>query len=168
VVARDAKAQITFDANQVQSYRLIGYENRQLTDEEFDDEFTDAGDIGSNHQITAIYEVILTESFIEGAQGQIAEIELRYKDPNVNNEDQLTLSYNVTLNLLALGNPSEDLLFISSVVEFGLYLRNSVYKGSASPVEALERIEDLESVTSDTYKNGFVQLLSFYIEYYNE
>ncbi len=166
IVARDTKAQITFDEDTVLSYRLIGYENKQLSDEEFDDEYTNAGEIGSSHQVTAIYEVKLKEPLQSNDTASIAGVEVRYKDPDISKNEQLSVDYNVIVDESLLDAPTEDLLFISAIVEFGLYLRDSQYKGTASPINALSRIDELESVLSDVYKKTLIDLLEDYIAYY--
>ena len=78
VIARDVKIQVDFNPEKVQSYRLLGYENRDVADDKFRDDTEDGGEIGSGHDVTALYEVKLRE----GADGQIATVYLRYKDPD--------------------------------------------------------------------------------------
>ena len=79
VIARDVKIQVDFDPEKVQSYRLLGYENRDVADDKFRDDKEDGGEIGSGHDVTALYEVKLRE----GASGQFATVYLRYKDPRL-------------------------------------------------------------------------------------
>ncbi len=157
-VARDAKAQISFNLETVESYRLIGYENRQLTDDEFNNDDTDAGELGAGHQVTAIYELRLTES----SQTDLADFTLKYKEPDINKKDVLTqVAY---LSKTDEGINDFDAAFISSVVEFGLILRDSIYKEDASMTQLIARIEDFE--TDDDYKNDFIRLVKHYQDSY--
>jgi Ca-activated chloride channel family protein len=77
-IAMDAKLQVVFNPDTVTRYRLMGFENRALKDEEFEDETVDAGEIGSGHSVTALYELKLAV----GAQGEIATVRLRWQDPD--------------------------------------------------------------------------------------
>ena len=76
-VAQDVKIQVEFDADKVRAYRLVGYENRDVADEDFRNDAVDAGEIGAGHQVTALYELVLAE----GAQGRLAEVRVRAKRP---------------------------------------------------------------------------------------
>ena len=154
-VARDAKAQIAFDASAVLEYRLIGYENRQLTDDEFDDGTTDAGEIGTGLQVTAIYELKLNE----GAS-DVGSLTIRYKNHDITDDTQLEEAFTV-LNAIN-ENPSVDAKFISSVVEFGLILMDSKYKVDADLGAVLERIETETYNLEDYYRNDFIDVLKTY------
>ena len=81
VVALDAKVQVTFDQETVTHYRLLGYENRQLPDDAFDDESVDGGEIGAGHTVTALYEITLPEGVELPANAELATVDLRWKDP---------------------------------------------------------------------------------------
>ena len=123
-VAKDSKIQITFNADAVQSYRLIGYENRLLSEEEFEEDSTDAGEIGSNQSITALYEIILSENSTD----YLGMIDFRYKMPNT--EEIKTIDYQIGSNVLAFESASENMRFATSVVGLGLLLKESEYKGN--------------------------------------
>jgi Ca-activated chloride channel family protein len=77
VIAKDAKVQVDFNPDVVSRYRLIGYENRAVADQDFRDDSVDAGEIGAGHSATALYVVLLNP----GAQGRIATVQLRWQDP---------------------------------------------------------------------------------------
>lgn len=77
VIAKDLKIQVDFDQSKVAKYRLIGYENRDVADEDFRNDLADAGDLGAGHSVTALYELKL----VEGATGELLKIRLRYKEP---------------------------------------------------------------------------------------
>lgn len=156
-VAKDAKAQVEFNQDLVEKYRLIGYENKQLTDEEFEDSETDAGEIGAGHVTVCLIEVVLKDG-AEGT-GDLLKCVLRYKDAldNDMNKEVVTTCNAITTN------PSNDFLFQASVVEFALVLRDSKYKGDASTTRVIERIESKELV-SDDYRKEFLELVKIYHE----
>ena len=163
VVAKDAKAQVTFNPRYVSQYRLIGYENKLLTDEEFKDEKTDAGEIGAGHVATAVYEITLNENEdIESVLGDDwLQVAVRFKSPDDGTAKEVTLSVNENhINAV----PSEDILFISGVVEFGLLLHESAYKGNASYQAIIERLSGLDCVENDDYKSEFLDLVKKYSE----
>ncbi len=125
IVARDAKIQLEFDADIVKSYRLIGYENRDMADEDFEKDTTDAGEIGSGHSVTALYEVNLTQ---QDAQS-VGTVRLRYKDPDGGNHEQTaTLSPATGGTFDSLEN-SFQLAII--VAEYAEILRGSPYSESS-------------------------------------
>lgn len=152
-VAKDAKAGVTFTEN-VEKYRLIGYDTKILSEDDFNDDKTDAGEIGSNLCVSALYEIKVSDAAIENAK--LADIEIKYKDVRGETE----LSKNVTC-MVMLGAPSsDDLSFISCVAEFGLILRQSKYKGEASIDNVLTRLETLsEYISGDIYKQEFKSLV---------
>lgn len=80
-VALDARVQVTFDPETVENYRLLGYENREVADEEFRDEDTDGGEVGAGHSATALYEVTLPESS-PGGDAELAEVDVVWADPD--------------------------------------------------------------------------------------
>lgn len=154
-VAKDAKAGVTFTEN-VEKYRLIGYDSKIISEDDFNDENADTGEIGSNLCVTALYELTLKE----GASGKIADVELRYKNALENDE-----SRSVKCEIDTLTPSSDDLGFISCVAEFGLILRQSEYKGDASLENVINRLEDLsEYISGDAYKSEFVRLVGKYSE----
>ena len=122
-VANDAKVQITFDRDKVDSYRLIGYENRVLSSEDFENDDKDAGEIGAGQTITALYEIIPAEGYGEGSD--IAVFDFRYKDKL--GEDSIPLSCNVG----EAAATSTEFRFAAGVAAYGLTLLDSQYKGDA-------------------------------------
>ena len=148
-VAKDAKASVTFTEN-VEKYRLIGYDTKLISADDFQNEDTDAGEIGSGLCVTALYEIKLKED-----AEKIADIEVRYKDADAE-EKQQSKKVEVTAS-----TPScEDLSFISCVAEFGLVLRKSKYRGEADLENVLERLESMDAYLSDDeYKTQFCELV---------
>lgn len=151
-VAKDAKAGVTFTEN-VEKYRLIGYDTKYISQEEFDDEQTDTGEIGSGLCVVALYEITLKAD----ADGEIATAEVRYKDVRDGGEQ----SKSVTATATTQTESSTDLEFVSCVAEFGLVLRKSQHKASASLAAVAERLQSLNSyIEGDSYKTEFVELVN--------
>ncbi len=152
-VAKDVKLQIEFNPEYVKAWRLIGYENRVLRAEEFNDDKKDAGDLGAGHQVTAIYEVIPATSEEDPAKvdrlryqqdaketrtahsGELAWIKLRHKKADSNKSDLVQWPVSATAISFAMAPP--DVRFATSVAEYGLLLRQSKFAGSASFDHAL-------------------------------
>jgi len=158
VVAKDTKTQVTFNPRYVKEYRLLGYENKVITDEEFEDETADAGEIGSSHVTTAVYEVVLSDD--EQVESTLDEnwlkVLIKYKDPSNDANKEISKFVDETNESLT---PSEDILFISGVIEMGLLLRESEFKGNSSYNSIIARIENLNCLDSDPYKAEFLELV---------
>lgn len=147
-VAKDTKCQVEFNTDIVEKYRVIGYENRMLTNEEFDDSETDAGEIGASHTTVCLIELVMKEK-----QGEFLTCTLRYKEPETDiNKEVIKAHSTVT------ATPSNDFIFASSVAEFGLLLRNSLYKADASYESVVSRINN-DYFRSDPYKDEFYKLV---------
>lgn len=154
-VAKDVKLQVEFNKDAISEYRLVGYENRVMANEDFDDDSKDGGEIGAGHRMTVIYEVkskdIESEKWLD--------LSIRYKAPDEDTSKLLTYSVgkdNYT------GTPNEDSLFASSVAQFGMLLRKSE-NTTGDYANVLTRIENLECVKNDVYKKeflGFVKKLA--------
>ncbi|HUQ83439.1 MAG TPA: VWA domain-containing protein, partial [Gemmatimonadaceae bacterium] len=173
-VAKDVKLQIEFNPTRVAGYRLLGYENRLLRDEDFKDDTKDAGELGAGHSVTALYEVVppnapdaktLRKSdplryFESGASTQRTEssellyVKLRYKQPTGRTSKELThvVRDEVTRN------PSADFLFASAVAEFGMVLRDSPHKGMSSMEAVIARAERTRTEDEYGYRAEFVRL----------
>lgn len=126
-VANDSKVQVTFDKEKVDSYRLIGYENRVMASEDFEDDTKDAGEIGAGQTITALYEIIPGEKYMD--EGAIAVFDFRYKKSLGTESIPLTLDVLRSLTMDAI--PTE-LRFAAGVAAYGMVLRDSKYKGNAT------------------------------------
>lgn len=163
-VAKDAKASVTFTEN-VEKYRLIGYDTKIISEDDFNNDKADTGELGSNLCVTALYELVLSAENGENGSDKLAQTEVRYKD--VTNETEINDSVS---SEVSLSSPSsDDLSFISCVAEFGLILRNSKYKGTASINSVLERLESLGGyISGDACKQEFVTLVgkAYKIGYY--
>jgi Ca-activated chloride channel family protein len=146
-IAKDVKIQVEFNPRRIAGYRLIGYENRRLADEDFDDDATDAGEIGAGHSVTALYEVIpvdadsptgtsdpLRYQTAREATGvafssELLTVKVRYKKPD-DDASQL-LSHVVEESAPSYADASEDIRFAAAVAAFGMLLRDSSYRGDA-------------------------------------
>ncbi len=133
-VANDVKNQVTFDKEMVKSYRLIGYENRVLGKEDFDNDKKDAGEIGASQTITALYEIVPTERFAESKV--IAKYDLRYKEAL--GDASIPLSMDI-----AVSDPdgsSANLDLAAGIAAYGMILRQTRYQGSSSFAMAHELV----------------------------
>lgn len=152
-VANDTKCQITFAPEVVDSYRLIGYENRVMNNEDFEDDTKDAGEIGSGQTITALYEIVPAEGFATNAS--LASFDVRYKKALGGYSRPLSL--NVTVPP-AGSQASANLNLASGIAAYGLTLRNSQYKGAASYDMAKELVA-ASNKTQDKYRTELEQLI---------
>jgi Ca-activated chloride channel family protein len=173
-VAKDVKIQVEFNPARVQGYRLLGYEDRLLRDEDFKDDKKDAGDMGSGHSVTALYEVVpagVTSDValetpdslryqknprpeeVEGGP-ELAFVKVRYKAPDGNTSELIT--HPVVAGRAE--SPSVDFRFQSAVIEFGLLLRKSQYKGDATLSEVIATARGALGSDPDGYRSEFVRL----------
>jgi Ca-activated chloride channel family protein len=175
-IAKDVKIQVEFNPARVQGYRLIGYENRLLDDEDFNDDSEDAGELGAGHSVTALYEVIPVgvDSDVD-----LPEIdELRYQDePNVPTSDRdellfVKLRYKaptadesqlierpVSDRATMLGETSDDFRFAAAVASFGMWLRQSEHRGRSDLSLVRELAENARGEDEDGYRGEFLELL---------
>ncbi|MBK5270304.1 MAG: DUF3520 domain-containing protein, partial [Bacteroidia bacterium] len=165
-----------FNPAKVQGYRLIGYENRMLNKEDFNNDKKDAGDLGSGHTVTALYEVIpvgVKSSFLEkvdklkyqknedplskSAQtDEIMTVKFRYKAPD---EDVSKLiEHPVIDNQASITKTSDNFRFAASVSEFGMLLRNSEFKSDASFDNVLRMARKAKGNDEEGYRSEFVRL----------
>jgi Ca-activated chloride channel homolog len=168
-IAKDVKVQVEFNPVQVKQYRLIGYENRALADEDFANDSVDAGDIGAGHQVTALYEVVpatakgwTSERRYEGNQApavtgtgsELGVVRLRYKLPG--NETSRLIERPVAASLMASAQaPSGDMAFVTSVAAFGQRLRGDKYLGSYSYAQ----IGELAPPSGNYWRGEFARLV---------
>ncbi|MEO0375450.1 MAG: VWA domain-containing protein [Cyanobacteria bacterium P01_A01_bin.17] len=174
-IAKDVKIQVEFNPDKVQAYRLIGYENRLLRAEDFNDDRKDAGEIGSGHTVTALYEVIPAgvETDIElpdvdplkyqkpqisdSGSDELMQVKLRYKAPT-GRKSQL-ISQPITEGSGTIGSASDNLKFSSAVAMFGMMLRESELKGDTSYASVLELARQSQGEDRRGYRQGFIDLV---------
>lgn len=175
-VAKDVKIQIEFNPSMVDSYRLIGYENRMLSREDFDDDSTDAGEMGSGQSVTAFYELIPADGAAAGTSespsplafqetniipsDKLLSFKLRYKVPGDGEEDSRLISVMKSAQELSHhpGETDIDYTFASAVVEFGMLLRRSPYQGDSTWEDVLSRARASKGSDEDGYRAEFIRL----------
>lgn len=159
-VAKDVKSCVTFNPNVVKAYRLIGYENKQLTKDEFNDVNKDAGEICSGHSTIVCYEIELCEDTpnSDDADSDMFSVEIKYKDPKTDVSSVFSRSFKETDEKLAV---TEEWYFASAIIEFSLLIRDSSYKFNASCKNILERlaVNCKNLLEKDQLKEEFYQLV---------
>jgi Ca-activated chloride channel family protein len=175
-IAKDVKIQVEFNPALVQAYRLIGYENRKLAKEDFNDDTKDAGEIGAGHTVTALYELVPpgTALAIPGvdplkyqqnqpaltdaaSSGELFSLKLRYKKPDQDTSRLLT--FPVRDEGTACENASEDFRFAAATAGFGMLLRNSEYKGALTHQLVLTLAEQGLGRDEQHYRAEFIGLV---------
>lgn len=172
-IASDVKIQIEFNPAKVKAYRLVGYENRLLNAEDFNDDKKDAGDLGSGHTVTALYEIIPASSkesipgtdslkyqetkSVANNSDEVMTIKFRYKEPGTSSS-KLIVSV-LKDEKVALANAGDDFKFVVAVAEFGMLLRKSEYLGNTN-YDAVKALA-LQSKGKDEngYRAEFISLV---------
>jgi Ca-activated chloride channel family protein len=173
-IAKDVKIQIEFNPTHVQAYRLIGYEMRKLRNEDFTNDAIDAGELGSGHTVTALYEVIpngvksefymyendlkYTQNTTLGQyQNELATVKFRYKKPD---EDKSTeMVHTISNQKTTLQNASKDFKFATAVAWFGLKLRDSQLISNKDSKEIIKLAKEGLDNDTDGYKAEFIRLV---------
>ena len=180
-ICKDVKLQVEFNPAVVSEYRLIGYENRALNKEDFDDDTKDAGEIGAGHSVTALYEVILKEPLSGLSDEDINDLKysdeyrkeqgkdslessatekewftlsIRYKKPA--EEESSLLAYPIGFENY-MENPDDDFRFAGAVAEFGLLASNSENPEDASVKDVKKILKSID--LDDEYKEEFLELV---------
>jgi Ca-activated chloride channel family protein len=174
MVAKDVKLQVEFNPAKVQAYRLVGYEDRMLAKEDFNNDKKDAGDMGSGHTVTAFYEIVpagvkddysqsvdplkyqKTKDAPAGNSDEMMTIKFRYKQPG---SDQSKMSLvTVTDKPEPFNSTSADFRFASAVAEFGMLLRHSSFKQKSDFDQAISIAKAAKGRDDDGYRSEFVRL----------
>ena len=169
-VAKDVKFQLEFNPTNVKGYRLIGYENRVMAAEDFNDDTKDAGEIGAGHSVTVLYEIVPADSKMElgeselkyasdseGVMGdELLTVNIRYKEPEGSESKLLTYPVNKSLYSDKM---SADMNFASCVAEFGMLLRNSRYIGDVTYKDVSAQLSKYD-YSDDDYKDEFIYLVN--------
>jgi Ca-activated chloride channel family protein len=172
-VAKDVKIQVEFNPARVRAYRLIGYENRLLASEDFADDAKDAGEMGAGHSVTALYEIVpvgvQTDVTIRvpdslryqsvrpptsGGGSELGFVKVRYKQPDSDRSQLLTRP----VDAAAAHAASVDFRFQAAVAEFGLLLKSSAFRGSASFEDVIATARASQGADPDGYRREFMRL----------
>ncbi len=171
-IAKDVKIQVEFNPAVVQAYRLIGYENRMLNDEDFNDDKKDAGELGSGHTVTALYEIIpvgvesefvknidplkyqSNNSQVTSETDELLTVKFRYKEPGGNKSKLIT---QVVENEIV--DSSNNLGWSMAVAGFGMLLRDSEYKGDLTFADVLEMSRSSKGADAFGYRSEFIELV---------
>ncbi len=175
-IAKDVKIQVEFNPAKVQAYRLIGYENRMLAAEDFNDDGKDAGELGSGHTVTALYEIIpagVKDDFTKAIgplkyqsnnrqvtradSDEIITIKLRYKKPDGDISQLIT--HTVMDDQLSIDKTSDNYRFAAAVAEFGLLLRDSEFKQQATYSQVISLAKSAKGRDDNGYRAEFIQLV---------
>ena len=174
-VAKDVKLQLEFNPLQVKGYRLIGYENRTMAAEDFNDDKKDGGEIGAGHTVTALYEIALKDSEQEipeveskysakaGAGSaddtigsEYLTVNIRYKEPDGDKSTLLSRAVDAENVKDAM---SENLSWAAGVAQAGMLIRKSEYAGTSTMDSVIERLSALDVVKTDEYRSEFIELM---------
>ena len=174
-IAKDVKIQVEFNPAQVQAYRLIGYENRMLRTEDFNDDTKDAGEIGAGHTVTALYEIVPPGVEIdlpdvrplkyqdqiafdsENADEELMNVALRYKEPDGDTSQLIEMP--VKDEGKDFAESDDDTRFAAAVAAFGMILRDSPYKGTANLDAVLELAGSSIGDDPEGYRREFLQMV---------
>lgn len=177
-IAKDVKIQVEFNPLHVASYRLIGYENRLLANEDFADDTKDAGELGAGHTVTALYEIIPvgaesdadvrsqgdlkyqdhTTNATAQASGELLTVKLRYKQPDGDTSQLIERPVLAS----AAWEPTDDFYFSAAVAAFGMILRGSEHRGEATVDQVLALAKDALGDDPGGYRASFVDLVETY------
>jgi Ca-activated chloride channel family protein len=176
-IAKDVKLQIEFNPAKVQGYRLIGYENRMLAKEDFNDDKKDAGELGSGHTVTALYEVIpvgVNDTFMvkvddlkyqgnkkersrSAETDEILTVKFRYKAPD--GDVSKLIEHPVLDKQIAIARTSDNFRFAASVAEFGMLLRSSEFRSNASYGNVIRMAKNAKGNDDEGYRSEFIRLV---------
>jgi Ca-activated chloride channel family protein len=172
-VAKDVKLQVEFNPRRVGAYRLIGYENRLLRNEDFNDDSKNAGAMGAGHTVTALYEIVPAGQPInlpnvdplryqsatkpDASDKEWLFVKMRYKDPE--SEKSELIQYALRDGVRKMSETSEDFRFTAAVAEFGLLLRDSEYKADANYARVRETARAARGVDAHGRRAEFLQLV---------
>ncbi|MGD9127210.1 MAG: DUF3520 domain-containing protein, partial [Planctomycetia bacterium] len=181
-IAKDVKIQVEFNPSHVAAYRLIGYENRVLAKEDFNDDTKDAGEIGAGHTVTAFYELIpagsdekigtpevdplkyqpkpeeFADSKTPPGANELLTLKLRYKEPDDDTSTKLEFPLDMPKTIPTFQQTDDDFRFAGSVVGLAMLLRDSKYKGTVDYKQVFNWAEGAQADDPHGYRHEFIQL----------
>ena len=173
-IAKDVKIQIEFNPNVVSEYRLVGYENRMLKREDFNNDKVDAGEVGAGHAVTAIYELTLKgnaasvdplryskeQVFAKGASGELAFLRLRYKEPEGDVSKLVEWPLHRQDIKTSLSQTSTEYRFAAAVAAFGQQLRSGKYTGEMGYADIAKLAAESRGADTFGYRGEFLRLVN--------
>jgi Ca-activated chloride channel family protein len=176
-IAKDVKIQVEFNPAKVKAYRLVGYENRALKNEDFNNDTKDAGELGAGHTVTALYEIIPADTDsqlpVSGtdelkyqknkiapsaySSKELMTLKLRYKHPA--EEASKLITKELVDENMSLNKTSDNFRFSAAVAQFGMLLRNSEYKGTATYTDVVTLAEGAKGTDKEGYRTEFINLV---------
>lgn len=160
VIAEEVRAQVEFNPSVIESYRLIGYENRLMENEDFDNDERDAGQVGVGSDLVIMFEIGLRNDMINlGFDGELFEVRIRYKEPDEHESRLITIP--VYQNRI-LDENSSDFTFAASVAAFGHILRNSEMRGRVELTDILSLARDSVGIDTHGHRRAFIELVERY------
>lgn len=175
-IAKDVKIQVEFNPEHVQAYRLIGYENRLLNKEDFNDDKKDAGELGAGHTVTALYEIIpvgVESSFVKSVDelkyqrdpgndkkhnDELLTVKFRYKKPD--GDTSILIEHPLKDNAVAIASTSDNFRWSAAVAEYGMILRDSEFKKEANYEQVLALAKGAKGKDINGYRQEFIQLVT--------
>lgn len=172
IIAKDVKIQVEFNPATVAEYRLIGYENRALADEDFNNDKVDAGDIGAGHTVTALYELTLvnsddkynddlryaTKPEITMKNGELAQVKLRFKQPGEDISQLIQHIVNAE-QILDFNAQSDDFRFVTAVASFAGHLKMSKFTSNLDYAWIANTAQNAKGSDEFGYRSEFIQLV---------
>lgn len=169
-IAKDVKLQVEFNPAKVKQYRLLGYENRVMDKQDFNDDKKDAGDMGAGHSVTALYEVVpvgaddmpTSADPLRYQQTQIVpseellQVKMRYKEPA---EERSQLLVEHIMDRKSADIPSDNIRFAAAVAEYAMLLRNAEYKGQSSYNQVIELAKRGSGQDAEGYRSEFIRMV---------
>ena len=173
-IAKDVKIQVEFNPAKVKSYRLVGYENRRLENKDFEDDQKDAGEVGSGHTVTALYEIVPADSVNLNTTSdlkyqtttikddalksdEVLTVRIRYKDPD--GDTSKLFSQALTGDPAVIDSTSDNFRFSAAVAEYGMILRDSEFKGNASLKFVTKLAKSALGKDAFGYRHEFLKLV---------
>ncbi|WP_341838302.1 von Willebrand factor type A domain-containing protein [Chitinophaga pollutisoli] len=172
-IAKDVKLQVEFNPAKVQAYRLVGYENRLLENEDFNDDKKDAGEMGSGHSVTALYELVPPGVKLEGPNvdplkyqateapvirsDEVLTVKVRYKHPE--GGASKLLAHSLKGGPRTVGESPESFRLAVAAAQFGMLLRKSEYAGKSSYAGALALLGGLKGADAEGYRGQLVKMI---------